>query len=1561
MSKNYLILLALFFLGTTGWGQTARLQLIHNSPSPTVDIYVNGVLLQDDFAFRTATPFADVPAGVSLDIAVAPDTSTSAASAIAVFEGVVLTEGGTFVVTAGGVVGDPDTPFTLFTNPVAQETAAMAGMVDLAVLHGSPNAPSVAVDARGIGEIIPSLSYGEYTDYLSVPPGVYYFDVRAEGSTDVVATFEADLSGLAGGAATVFASGFLGGDPAFGLFAALPDGSVIELPAVNIPDLVINEVDYDQPGEDDGEFIEIKNMGDEPASLENISLELVNGNNNETYELTELEGTIEAGGYFVVCYGENNANYCDLRVPEAIIQNGDPDAVALNYNSLILDALSYEGDVPGFTEGSGAGLEDISSDPYAGLSRIPDGADTDMNNMDFAFVCATPGAANVDQADGCQALARLQLIHNSPSPTVDIYVNGALLEDDFAYRTARPFIDVPANVELDIAVAPDTSTSAASALVVFQDVVFDDNLTYVAAAGGIVGDDATPFTLQVNDAAKEAADDPATVEVSVLHGSTDAPAVDVDARAVGTIIEGLAYGNYTEDYLVLPPDLFYLDVRAAGDPNIVATFEADLSGLAGQAVTVFASGLLNGDPGFGLFAALANGEVVELPATEVARVQLIHNSPSPTVDIYANGALLEDDFAFRTATPFTFLPAGVEIDVAVAPDTSTSAASAIAVFEDIVFVNGETYVVTAGGVVGDAETPFELQVNAMAKERADDPAAVEVAVLHGSPDAPAVDVDARAVGTIIENLEYGNYTDGYLVLEDIVYYLDVRAAGDPNIVATFEADLSDLDGQAVTVFASGFLNDAPGFGLFAALPNGDVVELPAAEVARVQIIHNSPSPTVDIYANGERLLDDFEFQTATPFDFLPAGVGIDIAVALADSETADDAIVVFEDVTFENGLTYIVVANGIVGDADNPFELVVSDIGQERAASGEGIDVLAFHGSPGAPAVDISDFLAPNLISNLAYGEFQGYANIPDDQYFLEVRPAGAEELVGTFFIDLEDLDGAAAVVFASGIVDGDPDFNLLAALPDGQVVEFLPVALAQIFHNSPAAAASTIDLWAANLGIILEDDLSYRSATPITFFPARFPFIFGVAPADSDDPGDILFTVPELTFDEKDRYFIVANGIPGDDTTPFELDVNTGYRFNAAETDQVDLAVFHGSQNAPAVDVTARGVAQLVDGLAYGEFEPYFSVPADNYFLEIRPDGSDDLVATFGADLIGAEGVAGVVVASGLLGDEPNFGLFLVLADGQVLPLPTFARAQVIHNSPDPTVDIFINGGDQPAIPDFEFRTATPFLDLPTREELDIQVNVAGTNTVVDNFPVTLEDGKTYIIIATGIAGDGTTPFELAVFDEGRERALNDTDADLLFYHGATDAPEVDVVVDGGGVLFDNTSYGAFNGYASVPPAEYVLNVTPADDNNTIVRKYSAEEVATLEGAAATVFATGFLSGDDPAFGVWVALPNGDTFPLDDVTSTDDLNGLVSDFQLAPNPARTTTRLQYTLEERMDNVTFQLFDAYGSLVRSDYRGQLPAGDFSQDLEVSDLAAGVYYFSLTTDKGSLSRRLVVVK
>jgi hypothetical protein len=234
--------------GMMGGDEFARLQVIHNAADPgaeVVDVWVNDDLFLDDFAFRTATPFVDVPAGVDLTIGVAGPSSTMPGDALATFV-VNLVGDETYVAVANGVL-DPagfqanpdgmDIAFTLYTRDQIREMADEMTNVDFVAFHGATDAPTVDVIARGVATVVDDLTYGSFTDYVSVPADSYILDVTPGGdNSTIVASYEADLSGLGGGAAVVFASGFLTPDDdqdgaVFGLFAALPNGDVVEFPA----------------------------------------------------------------------------------------------------------------------------------------------------------------------------------------------------------------------------------------------------------------------------------------------------------------------------------------------------------------------------------------------------------------------------------------------------------------------------------------------------------------------------------------------------------------------------------------------------------------------------------------------------------------------------------------------------------------------------------------------------------------------------------------------------------------------------------------------------------------------------------------------------------------------------------------------------------------------------------------------------------------------------------------------------------------------------------------------------------------------------------------------------------------------------------------------------------------------------------------------------------------------------------------------------------------------------------------------------------------------------------
>ena len=143
------------------------------------------------------------------------------------------------------------------------------------------------------------------------------------------------------------------------------------------PDLVINEIDYDQASTDTAEFLEIKNVGESTASLGGVSLDFRNGAsggsaNYRTFLLPIV--SLAAGDYFVVCANTTNTPNCDLDVePDTdLIQNGAPDAVALVFDGSIVDTVSYEGNTPGYTEDSATTVLDDAVG-FTSVSRCPDG------------------------------------------------------------------------------------------------------------------------------------------------------------------------------------------------------------------------------------------------------------------------------------------------------------------------------------------------------------------------------------------------------------------------------------------------------------------------------------------------------------------------------------------------------------------------------------------------------------------------------------------------------------------------------------------------------------------------------------------------------------------------------------------------------------------------------------------------------------------------------------------------------------------------------------------------------------------------------------------------------------------------------------------------------------------------------------------------------------------------------------------------------------------------------------------------------------------------------------
>lgn len=777
------------------------------------------------------------------------------------------------------------------------------------------------------------------------------------------------------------------------------------------------------------------------------------------------------------------------------------------------------------------------------------------------------------------------------------------------------------------------------------------------------------------------------------------------------------------------------------------------------------------------------------------------------------------------------------------------------------------------------------------------------------------------------------------------------------------------------------------------------------QTARVQVIHNSAdaaAATVDVWLNNTLLLDDFSFRTASPFVNAPAGTPFDITIQPSNSVDTTNGLW-RQSYTLMGGSTYILVANGIIspsGYSPAPaFDIYVNAMGREAASMMGNTDVLVFHGSTDAPTVDVVEVGvgAGTVVDDAAYGDFAGYLELTTADYSLQVRDQSGTATVAQFDAPLATLglQGGAAVVVASGFLDpsmnsNGPAFGLYAALPTGGPLVALPpapisTARVQVIHNSADAAAATVDVW-LNDGLLI-DDFNFRTASPFIDAPAGSAFDITIQPANSVDTTNGLWR-QSYTLTGGETYVLVANGIISpmgySPVQPFDIYVNAMGREAASMSMNTDVLVFHGSTDAPTVDVVevGAGAGTIVDNAAYGDFAGYLELPTADYSLQIRDESGTVTVAQFDAPLstLSLNGAAAVVVASGFLNPTQNsngsaFGLWVALPSGGALvelpaaPIST-SRVQVVHNSADAgaaTVDIWLD--NTLLLDDFEFRTASPFIDAPAGTDIEIRI-AAPTSTDTTNpialYTYNLTGGQKYIIAATGIVSPSgytpATPFNLEVFAGAKEIAKTAGEVDVLVFHGSTDAPTVDIYEATAGELVDDLEYAEYAGYLELPAADYTLEVRDAS-GMSIVASYAAPlATLALQNQAITVYASGFLdpsvNSNGAGFGLWASLPSGGPLvelPL--ATAIAEPNSGVNAIKAYPNPAVDALAIEVDLATS-SKVTVQVRDLMGAELINQDLGQMNAGNNRIDLDLNTLPVGTYLYQVTTDKGIASGKFV---
>jgi len=622
--------------------------------------------------------------------------------------------------------------------------------------------------------------------------------------------------------------------------------------------------------------------------------------------------------------------------------------------------------------------------------------------------------------------AKLQVIHNASfdaAQVVDIYINGSKTAetDDLNYRDATPYLDVINGQSAIIKVAEPSSTGPDDkVLAEFTTQSIDAGRDYVAILTGVINPPGEMFTtffgydidLKSYDV-EGAADKTQSQEylVNIFHGITDAPSINLTAYDEESnsipLATGLSYGKST-GFKGLSEGIYELRVTSPllpGQTLLTYNIKADSDNF-GQSDIFFASGFLNpgsqpvansSDYEFALFAASADGTVVELPVEqtlEYAYIQVIHNSPDPaveTVDIYINDILLDqfDDLSFRNATAFIPIPVGQENIIKVTPSDATDSEDGKLFEITAPSLDVDTYhIAMAQGVVGTGFQEHEMGRDISFKIAFYETLAQPVTntnsglvVGHGATDAPNVDIYTDIGGSaLISGLEYGMATEFLEVPADDINLTLTSAGNNQEIIGTYSIPLNSYTGMSSFVFASGFVSvedeadgtidpSLRGFGLFVANSDGVIAELEKVEepeIAYVQIIHNSPDQaigTIDIYIDGEPYseLDDFSFRQATSYIPVPIDNPI-VTVAESTSTGPDDKVInqfPFE-VTLEEGMEYIAMISGV--NQLSSYELPNGRLRATRTELSEGrinaktdgyFDFRVFHGSTDAPLIDV--------------------------------------------------------------------------------------------------------------------------------------------------------------------------------------------------------------------------------------------------------------------------------------------------------------------------------------------------------------------------------------------------------------------------------------------------------------------------------------------------------------------------------------------------------------------------------------------------------------------------------
>lgn len=449
------------------------------------------------------------------------------------------------------------------------------------------------------------------------------------------------------------------------------------------------------------------------------------------------------------------------------------------------------------------------------------------------------------------------------------------------------------------------------------------------------------------------------------------------------------------------------------------------------------------------------------------------------------------------------------------------------------------------------------------------------------------------------------------------------------------------------------------------------------EMASIRFAHLSPdTPAVDIYVNGDVLINNLLFTAVTPFLELPAAT-YEVVITPAGT-SIDDAIINSSEIALEAGSTTTVASVGSIEDGTPGLTVIAEDYSSIDAGNAR---ITVVHSIENESAIDFygSSIL---LVQALRYPEGSGDGaftrDVPVGRYNFEVNIAesdttirvanGVEIEAGEFYLIVapgpQSNEGELLVVTPEGFspdgeeivvsddaADGEDDEEMASdddtadteddeemVSDDDMNVVMLDegTAMLRVAHFSPDASA--VDVYIN--GELFVTGLEFPEVTTfIGLAGADYEVAVTLAGTSSDEA---VITPTSITLEEDSHSTVAVVGSLERGTvaaTFFEED------FSGLDSATAQITVVHAIEGESALDIVGSSIL-LIQALSYPDLnagrDGAFTreVPAGRYNFEANVAESATTVRVAnGVELEGGQSY--LIVA---LGPQSNEGEFLIV-----------------------------------------------------------------------------------------------------------------------------------------------------------------------------------------------------------------------------------------------------------------------------------------------------------------------------